>query len=202
MLISEYNLQLVKRLTDEEIIAGLKKRDNRVLQYIYKNSFNPVKQLILHNAGSENDAEDIFQEALIIIFRKLKNSSGINLTASFNTYIYSVSRLLWLKHLRKIKRIEIDPLNRDMEERIEFEEPSPVQDKDLRMAIYQRTLMKIPEDCQKILRLTAQDITSKEIANQLGFRSEGYVRKRRHFCKEYLVSKIKEDADYQAMFEE
>ena len=202
MLISEYNLQLVKRLTDEEIIAGLKKRDNRVLQYIYKNSFNPVKQLILHNAGSENDAEDIFQEALIIIFRKLKNSSGINLTASFNTYIYSISRLLWLKHLRKIKRIEIDPLNRDMEERIEFEEPSPVQDKDLRMAIYQRTLMKIPEDCQKILRLTAQDITSKEIANQLGFRSEGYVRKRRHFCKEYLVSKIKEDADYQAMFEE
>ncbi len=202
MLISEYNLQLVKRLSDEEIITGLKKRDNRVLQYIYKNSFNPVKQLILHNAGSENDAEDIFQEALIIIFRKLKNGSGIDLTASFNTYIYSISRLLWLKHLRKIKRIEIDPLNRDMEERIEFEEPSPVQDKDLRMAIYQRTLMKIPEDCQKILRLTAQDITSKEIANQLGFRSEGYVRKRRHFCKEYLISKIREDADYQAMFED
>ena len=47
--------------------------------------------------------------------------------------------------------------------------PSPVQDKDLRMAIYQRTLLQIPEDCQNILRLTAQDITSKEIARQLGF---------------------------------
>ena len=45
------------------------------------------------------------------------------------------------------------------------------------MAIYQRTLSQIPEDCQKILRLTAEDITSKEIARQLGFRSEGYVRK-------------------------
>ena len=202
MLISEYNLQLVKRLSDEEILIGLKKRDNRVLQYIYKNSFNPVKQLILHNAGSENDAEDIFQEALIIIFRKLKDNPGFNLTSAFSTYIYSISRLLWLKHLRQIKKIEIDPLNRDLEERIEFEEPSPVQDKDLRMAIYQRTLMEIPEDCQKILRLTAQDITSKEIARQLGFRSEGYVRKRRHFCKEYLINKIKEDADYRAMFEE
>ena len=39
-----------------------------------------------------------------------------------------------------------------------------------------------------------------EIAQQLGFRSEGYVRKRRHFCKEYLVNKIKEDPDYQAIF--
>jgi len=199
---SKIQLLEVRRLTDDEIMEGLRKRDNRVLQYIYKNSFNQVKQLILHNAGSENDAEDIFQEALIVIFRKIRGEEDFELTSAFNTYLYSIARLLWLKHLRNIKKIEIDPLNRDMEERIEFEEPLPIQDKDLRMAIYQRTLLKIPEDCQKILRLTAQDITSKEIARQLGFRSEGYVRKRRHFCKEYLVNKIKEDPDYQAMFED
>ncbi len=192
----------MKRLSDEEIIAGLRKRDNRVLQYIYKNTYNPVKQLILNNAGSENDAEDIFQEALIIIFKKLKEDQKFALTSAFTTYIYSISRLLWLKHLRNIKKIEIDPLSRDHEERLEFEPPSPVQDKDLRMAIYQRTLLQIPEDCQNILRLTAQDLTSSEIARTLGFRSEGYVRKRRHFCKEYLINKIKEDADYQAMMED
>lgn len=190
----------MKRLSDEEIISGLRKRDNRVLQYIYKNSFTPVRQLILHNAGSEKDAEDIFQETLIIIFKKLREEAGFQLDAAFSTYLYSVARLLWLKHLRMVKKIEIDPLNRDLEERIEFEEPSPVEDKDLRMAIYQRTLLKIPEDCQKILQLTARDLSSSEIAQQLGFRSEGYVRKRRHFCKEYLVNKIKEDPDYQAIF--
>jgi RNA polymerase sigma factor (sigma-70 family) len=192
----------VKRLTDVEILDGLRKRDNRVLEYIYKNTFNAVKQLVVHNAGSDSDAEDIFQEALIVIFKKLKEEPDFKLTSAFSTYIYSISRLMWLKHLRQIKKIDIDPLNRDMEERIEFEEPLPVEDKDLRMAIYQRTLLRIPEDCQKILRLTAQDITSKEIARQLGFRSEGYVRKRRHFCKEYLVTKIKEDPDYQAMFDD
>ena len=192
----------MKRLSDEEIVAGLRKRDNRVLQYIYKNTFNPVKQLVLNNAGSENDAEDIFQEALIIVFKKIKEDQKFELTSAFTTYIYSISRLLWLKHLRNIKKIEIDPLNRDLEEKIEFEPPSPVQDQDLRMAIYQRTLLQIPEDCQNILRLTAQDLSSSEIARQLGFRSEGYVRKRRHFCKEYLINKIKEDADYQAMMED
>jgi RNA polymerase sigma factor (sigma-70 family) len=190
----------VKRLSDEEIIAGLRKRDNRVLHYIYKNTFTPVKQLILNNAGSETDAEDIFQETLIVIFKKLRAEEDFALNAAFSTYIYSIARLLWLKHLRMIKKIDIDPLNRDMEERIEFEEPSPVEDKDLRLAIYQRTLLKIPEDCQKILQLTAQDLSSLEIAEQLGFRSEGYVRKRRHFCKEYLINKIKEDHDYQDMF--
>ena len=192
----------MKRLSDKEILSGLRKRDNRVIQYIYKNSFNAVKQLVLHNAGSENDAEDIFQEALIIIFRKLKEDGNIELDAAFSTYIYSISRLLWLKHLKNIRKIEIDPLNRDMEERIEFEEPLPVQDKDLRMAIYQRTLTSIPDDCQRILALTAQNVKASEIARQLGFRSDGYVRKRRHFCKEFLVNKIKEDPEYQAMFED
>ena len=105
----------MKRLSEEEIIAGLRKRDNRVLQYIYKNSFTPVRQLIVSNAGSDNDAEDIFQEALIIVFKKLKEEQEFQLTAAFTTYIYSISRLLWLKHLRNIKKIEIDPLNRDHE---------------------------------------------------------------------------------------
>lgn len=192
----------MKRLSDDEIIKGLRKRDNRILQYIYKNAFNSVKQLIISNAGSENDAEDIFQEALIIIFKKLRDEPDFQLDCAFSTYLYSIARLLWLKHLREIKKIHIDPLNRDMEERIEFEEPSPVQDKDLRMAIYQRNLLKIPEDCQSILKLTAQNVLAKEIAERLGFRSEGYVRKRRHFCKEFLVNQIKEDPDYKAMFEE
>lgn len=192
----------MKRLTDDEIIQGLRKRDSRVLQYIYKNSFNSVKQLVLSNAGSDNDAEDIFQEALIIAFKKLKDEPDFKLDCAFSTYLYSIARLLWLKHLRHIKKIHIDPLNRDMEERIEFEEPPPVQDKDLRMAVYQRNLLKIPQDCQSILKLTAQNTTAKEIAERLGFKSEGYVRKRRHFCKEYLVNQIKEDSEYQAMIED
>lgn len=192
----------MKRLLDKEILAGLRKRDNRVLQYIYKNNFNPVKQLVLNNAGSENDAEDIFQEALIIVFKKLKDEPKFTLDAAFSTYIYSIARLLWLAHLKKVKKIEIDPLNRDLEERIEFEEPGPVHDKDLRLAIYQRTLLKIPEDCQNIMKLTAQDLSSSEIARQMGFRSEGYVRKRRHYCKEYLIERIKEDPDYQSMMED
>ena len=86
----------MKRLSDEEIIAGIRKRDNRVLHYIYKNAFAPVKQLILHNAGSETDAEDIFQEALIVIFKKLRAEEDFEINAAFSTYIYSIARLLWL----------------------------------------------------------------------------------------------------------
>lgn len=191
----------MKRISDEEIINGLKKRDNQTLQYIYKSHYDPVRQLISNNSGSDDDAEDVFQEALIVIFKRLRDDDQFELTSAFGTYIYSICRLIWLKKLRDQRKMDVTELNREMEEYIEFEEPPPVQDKDLRLAIYQRNLQLIPEDCQNILTMTAQNIKSKDIADKLGFRSESYVRKRRHFCKEFLVNKIKEDEEYRNMFD-
>ncbi len=192
----------MKRFSDDEILEGLKKRDNRTLQYIYSNHYDIVRQLIINNNGSDDDAEDVFQEALIIIFKRLKDEGQLELTSAFGTYIYSIARLIWLKKLRELRKMDVTELNREMEEYIEFEEPPPVQDKDLRMAIYQRNLLLIPDDCQQILKLTAQNVKSKDIADKLGFRSESYVRKRRHFCKEFLINKIKEDEEYRGMMEE
>lgn len=192
----------MSRFSDDEILLGLRKRDNQVIQYIYQTDFDRIALMITSNNGSEDDAEDVFQECLIIMFKRMRDDDQFALTSTFSTYLYSVARLLWLKKLRDTRKMEVTELKREMEEYIEFEEPPPVQDKDLRMAVYQRNLKLIPEDCQKILTLTAQDTSAKEIAEKLGFRSDSYVRKRRHFCKEFLVNRIKEDAEYQELIED
>jgi RNA polymerase sigma factor (sigma-70 family) len=188
--------------TDEDIILGLRKRDNQVISFIYKNDFGKVSSLITNNNGSDDDSEDVFQEALIAVFKRLRDEPDFELTSTFSTYLYSIARLIWLKKLRDTRKMEVTELKREMEEYIEFEEPPPVADKDLRLAVYQRNLKLIPEDCQKILTLTAQDVAAKDIAEKLGFRSDTYVRKRRHFCKEFLVNRIKEDKEYQALIED
>ncbi len=51
----------------------------------------------------------------------------------------------------------------------------------------------MPEDCQKIIKMTAEGVLAKDIAIKLGVKSDNYIRKRRHFCKEFLIQKIKED---------
>ena len=192
----------MKRLTDDQILTGLRRRDNQVLQHIYSECFPSVSRLVENNSGNEDDAEDVFQEALIVVFKQLRENKNFQLTSAFTTYIYSVSKLIWLKKLRTIRKMDVVELKQDIDESIEFEEPKPFNDKDLRYTIYQRNLQVIPEDCKKILTMTASDVTAKEIARKLGFRSENYVRKRRHFCKEFLVNRIKEDPEYQAMFDE
>ena len=192
----------MKKFSDEDIIRGLRKRDNEVIQFIYNENFGMISSMILKNSGSDDDSEDVFQEALIIVFKRLREEPEFELTSTFSTFLYSVARLIWLKKIREDKKMEVTELKREMEEFIEFEEPPPVQDKDLRMAVYQRNLNLIPEDCQKILILTGQSISAKEIAEKLGFRSDNYVRKRRHFCKEFLANRIKEDKAYQALLDD
>jgi RNA polymerase sigma factor (sigma-70 family) len=151
--------------------------------------------MILNNNGTQEDAKDIFQEAMIVAFRNVREDNHFKLKSSFQTYIYSVAKLLWLKHLR-ISRKNMKNFNEN-HEYIDFEEPEPFTPVDLRYALYQKTFFELPEDCQKILKLFLDGVTQKKIANLLGYKSENYISKRKHFCKEYLIKKIKENPDYQ-----
>ncbi len=186
----------MNRYSVTEIIDGLRRRDNRVLRYIYKTYYPPVVKLVLTNSGTEDDAKDIFQETLIVVFRNIRDKADFKLESGFQTYLYSIARLLWLKHLRNSRNQ--DKNLKENHTFIEFEEPKPFNEEDIRYALYQRAFIKIPSDCQKILKMSVDGIPQKEIADSLGFKSENYIKKRKHFCKEYLILKIKEDPEYNA----
>ena len=56
---------------DEAIIAGLKGRDILVINYIYKQAYPQIRYLVITNSGSKMDAEDLFQDALVVIYQKI-----------------------------------------------------------------------------------------------------------------------------------
>ena len=185
----------MNRFTVEQIIEGVRQRDNCVLNYIYLNYYTYVKKLVVNNKGSEDDAKDIFQEAIIIVFKNIRGYPEFKLTCGFSTYIYSIARLLWLKHMRNIKGDPQIPLV-DSHSYIHFEEPKPFNDDDLKYALYQKIFLEMPPDCQQIIKLSNSGLSQKEIADKMGCKSENYISKRKHFCKEFLISRIKEDREY------
>jgi RNA polymerase sigma factor (sigma-70 family) len=150
----------------------------------------------MNNRGTDEDAKDIYQESLIIAFRNFKEDEDFKIKCSFHTYVYSVARHLWLKHLR-ISRDNIKKFQEN-HEFIQFEEPEPVSREELKYSLYQKAFLELPPDCQKILKLSLDGISHKDIANMLGYKSENYISKRKHFCKEYLIKKIKESPDFQS----
>lgn len=187
--------------TVEEIINGIKTRDSCVLQFIYRNYYHSIHHFIINNSGSQEDAKDIFQESIIVIYRKVKEQNHFLLSSSFKTFIYSIARNLWLKNLRT-RKYEGQKIQ-DQQKFIELkEEPFKISNEDLKMSLYQKYFNKLPVDCQNILRLSAKDIPQKEISEALGFKSENYVKKRKHGCKEKLIAMIKEDPRYPDLWDE
>jgi RNA polymerase sigma factor (sigma-70 family) len=179
-----------------DLLNGIRRNDTIVLQYIYKNFYSKINFFIKKNSGDDDDANDIFQEAIIIIFRKLK-ANELVLDCTFETYLYSVCRFLWLKQLEK-RKIEKEKIkdNHDYHEDIYDDGLEKVADLNERYRLYQKHFVNLGKDCQKILQLYFDKVPLKNIAQIMGFKSEKYAKKRKFKCKEYLIKSIKQDLEY------
>lgn len=90
-------------MEDEKILAGIKQNEKAAFRILYKFYFPIVCKFVLKNNGSEADAEDVFQETLIVLLNKVPKDD-FELTSSLKTYIFSVASNIWLKKLRDVKR--------------------------------------------------------------------------------------------------
>ena len=62
-------------LYEQGLLNGLAEGDNRTIEIIYKDHYNMIQSLIINNNGSADDAKDIFQEALIVLYEKVRSGS-------------------------------------------------------------------------------------------------------------------------------
>jgi len=187
----------VQEFTAKEILHGLKDRDTRVLDFIYDNFYFQIKIFITKNHGTEEDARDIYQDALMVIYQK-QQKENLLLSCSFSTYLYSVCRLLWLKQLEKRKQqytvTEESGIYVEVNENI-----LDIFNLNEKYKLYQDHFGRLSFSCQKVLELFLAGIPLKEIANILGFKSEQYAKKRKYQCKEKLVMSIKSDPEYKKL---
>lgn len=179
-----------------ELLNGIHRNDTIVLQYIYKNYYSKINFFVRKNNGDEEDANDLFQEAIIIIYRKLK-ANEVLLDCTFETYLYSICRFLWLKQLEK-RKIEKEKIkdNHEFNDELYDDGLEKVVDLNERYKLYQKHFANLGKDCQKILQLYFDKVPLKNIAQIMGFKSEKYAKKRKFKCKEYLINSVKQDLEY------
>ncbi len=188
---------------DEQILKGILRHDNLILQYIYKQYYYNINYFIRKNQGSEDDASDIFQEAIIIIYRKIKENDLIFEKSSFKSYLFSVCRFLWLKQLEK-RRIEKEKLNDTLpyQDDLYDDNLNELVEKNERYGLYQKHFSTLSTDCQKLLQLFFEKVPLKEIAKVMGYKGEKYAKKRKYKCKELLINRIKQDAEFKKILED
>jgi RNA polymerase sigma factor (sigma-70 family) len=187
---------------NEELLRGILRNNSLILRHIYKVYFHKIYSFVTNNKGNADEANDIFQEAIIVIYRKLKDDNLIISNCSFETYLYSVSRLLWLKQLQYKKEsiVKIEDMNPYSDQIID-DDLSELIRKNERYKLFQDHFQKMGKDCQKILQLFFEKVSIKQITEIMGYASESYTKKRKHQCKEYLVKSIKQDNEFKKIID-
>ena len=89
-------------MTDQEIIHQLKKGNESCIKHLYQH-LGMIKSHVIKNSGTADEALDIFQEALEVFYRNVM-SGDFQLQGKISSYLYGVSRRLWLNQLNRIKK--------------------------------------------------------------------------------------------------
>ena len=169
------------------------------MKFIYKMYFPTIRNLVTTNSGNEEEAKDIFQEALLIIYDKITNND-FNLTCSFKTFLYSVCRNLWHEQLRykkkNLRTIEDYDAYVDVGSEIDKFAYENIAD-----YLFYKHFLSLTASCQEIIKMLLNKVSSKEIVKSMGFSSEDYANKRKYQCKQILFKRIKNDPLYKKVIE-
>jgi DNA-directed RNA polymerase specialized sigma24 family protein len=157
----------MRHFSDEEVLEGIIQERKDVLKHVYTVGYKNARHFVVLNGGSELDAEDVFHEALIVIFLQLRDKK-LSLSCAFTTYLYSIVRLLWLSELRRRGRrcIAVG----DCEDHVDLTDDyyKSVEEYD-RKALVLKCFNQLSENCQKVLGLFMTGHSIAEVTRAMGF---------------------------------
>ncbi len=178
-------------MTDEEIIKAIKNRQNdRAFGALYK-GFPMIKKMIINHKGQEEDAEDVFQEALIILCTKI-HQTDFKLTAQLSTYLYSVCRFLWNDELKRREKITLVSFDVEGDKKTD-----PIIDdsfeRETKAKLAEQIINELGERCKELLHLFySKSLKIKEIAQIMGYSSENTAKIQKYKCLEIAKRNLKE----------
>ena len=168
-------------ISDSQFIEGIGLHSDEMLGKFYKLHYPMILQLVLMNNGSEQDAKDVYQEAIMILCEKI-NRGTFELNSKLKTFIYSVSRKIWLKKLKLQNRFsgrvidfeEVFSITDDLEYHEKKEENYQA------MAV---ALIKLGEPCKTIIEdFYMHSRSMADITEKFGYTNPDNAKTQKYKC--------------------
>lgn len=169
-------------ISDEKaLLEGLAQENKESIERIYRENYNMVLSLVLNNNGNSDDAADIFQEAMIVLYEKSK-SDTFELSCQIKTYLYSICRRLWLKRLQSSQRMY--NTMESAEEMVSVEEDLETHEKrQNEFQIMENVMSKIGEPCKSLLEaFYLQKKQMQQIASDFGYTNADNAKTQKYKC--------------------
>lgn len=159
--------------TNEELVSAIAENKNEALEYLYKHSFPTVRQFIIKNNGSETDAHDIFQEAIVATWMNIREQKyHFQNGSSIEGYLFQIARNKWLDRLRSKS---FQSTLRLSDEELARQEPIVDEDDQSQdnLAYLQSLYQRIGDQCKRILKaFYYQKKSLKEISAEMDYDAE------------------------------
>ncbi len=172
----------MKSQTDEKaLLEGLAANDTRSVETIYKDNFNTIQALIINNNGSSDDARDIFQESMIVLYEKAR-SGNFELNCQIKTFLYSVSRRLWLKRLQQQNRFASPGDSMEMVIPVE-DELKEHEQRNAEFDMMENAINHLGEPCKSLIEAYyLQKKSMQEIAANFGYTNDDNAKNQKYKC--------------------
>jgi RNA polymerase sigma factor (sigma-70 family) len=169
-------------MTEKEIFDRICSGDEKALEYLYKKYYRMMTRIVINNSGTEEEAKDIYQDALVVFWQKA-TSGNLVMTSKISTFLYSICLNLWRKELDRKKRLSNE------------EKDAPVSmdhDTSERAAIIHKCIAQLDETCRKVLMYYYfEEMSMQDIADKLGFANSDTTKTKKYKCKKKLDDLIK-----------
>ena len=182
---------------EQLLLEGLAANDKKAVETIYRENYLTIQSFIVKNNGYPEDARDIFQEAMIVLYEKV-SSGSFELTCQIKTYLYSVCRRLWLKRLQQLQRF--NPAVETIEETVPVdEELNNYEKRNADLLLMETALGKIGEPCKSLLEaFYLQKKSMPEIAESFGYTNADNAKTQKYKClvrlKKIFFAQYKNDS--------
>ena len=184
-----------EQYTDAELIAAISagRELNDAIRYIYRQYSQATSSFIMQHGGSEQDADDIFQET-VVAFIEVVQKGKYRMEASVKTFLNSIARNYWFNEIKKRDRSGL----RDKQ----FEQSRDKNEADVSHHISEmerkrqlRDLVdQLGDSCRKVLLLFYyENLSMKEMVDHLPYDNEQVVRNKKYKCLQALTGLIKDN---------
>lgn len=166
---------------DLELLRGIAAENPNSIEQLYRQHYTMVQSLVLANGGSRDDAADLFQETVIVLYEKIK-AGNFELQCLLKTFLYSVARRLWLKKLQQQQRYipqaegieDIAAVENEVENHLKLQND---------FNIMESALNKVGEPCKSLLE--AYYLKKKQmnvIAQEFGYTNADNAKTQKYKC--------------------
>lgn len=176
--------------SDARILDQIRRGDEEALVALYHANERKVTALVTKNSGTVDDAQDILQEALVVLWERVK-TGRFEYQAQLGTFIFATARNLWMRRLARMRRegpTTVDAENTPdgmpsvLDEMIESEEAAMVSS----------ALDELGEPCRTLLLLFYWEEQSMvQIAEKMHFANAETAKSKKYQCKKALENIVR-----------